>query len=183
MAFATRVLARHKGLTQAQLLICQEFVMYPDAGKDRLAELASCSVRTVERWLADPQFWAIVGEFDISQMQRAQVLALASAKLRELLGRAGKLNAEDGAWLDRLARWTGIERAAGPSAVAVSVSGTSELGARTAARAAELAAGIQAELFGPDSQAQRCPSGEGSGEKRVADSVEAGATVPAGGAA
>jgi len=62
-----------------------------------------------------------------------------------LLGRAGKLDEEDGAWLDRVAKWTGITREV-PQAVAFASAGSSELSARISARAAEQAAGIQAEL-------------------------------------
>jgi hypothetical protein len=181
LSFVERVLARHKGLNRTQLVICEEFIRFPSASREELATAAGCDKRTVARWMSDPEFWAVVGEFDLGKVQRQQALALLSAKLSDLLSKASGLTAEDGAWLDRAARWTGITREV-PAAVAFAQAsaGSSDLSARISARAAELARDVQAEL-GLDSPLERVADVSGSGEKRVEHSTSGADVVPAGG--
>jgi hypothetical protein len=132
--------------------------------------MADCDETTVSKWVGNPEFWQIIGEFDLSGMQRQQALALISAKLAEMLERAGKLTADDGAWLDRVANWTGITRQLPQSlSVAVATSGVG-LTDRIASRAEELARGIQGELF-KVSRDVATLNRETCGENRVADSI------------
>ena len=175
MSFVERALSRHKGLTRAQLVICEEFVRFPNAGRAQLAAAAGVDERTVARWMSDPQFWAVVGEFDLGKVQRQQALALVSAKLAEMLGRPGSLTAEDGAWLDRVAKWTGLVREV-PQSLAVAVAGGG-VGASVAARAEELSRGLQAELFGPPSQVGGVETVSQCGADRVSNSPDAAGGV------
>ena len=180
LSFVERVLARHKGLNRTQLAICEHFVRFPNTSRKALAEAVGVDPSAVSRWMSDPEFWAVVGEFDLGKVQRQQALALLSAKLADLLQRPAELTPEDGAWLDRAARWTGITREV-PQAVAFAQAsaGSSDLSARISARAAELARDVQAEL-GLDSPLPMGQDVSGSGEKRVEHSQQGADGLPAG---
>jgi hypothetical protein len=169
LSFVARVTARHKGLTATQVRICQAFVLNFGASRKELARLADCDETTVSKWVGNPEFWQIIGEFDLSGMQRSQALALISAKLSEMLERAGKLTADDGAWLDRVANWTGITRQL-PQSVSVAVATSGGLTDRIASRAEELARGIQGELFKVSPKAATS-NGETCRDNRVEDSI------------
>ena len=130
--------------------------------------------------MSAPDFWAVVGEFDLGSMQRTQALALLSAKLAELRERPGRLTSEDGDWLDRAAKWTGITKDV-PQSVSYASVGVGDLHAQVCQRAEELSRGIQEEL-GLVSPLKGTSRGEMSGEKRVADSHSQTAAVAAGSA-
>lgn len=130
--------------------------------------------------MSEPEFWEVIAAFDLSKVQRTQALALMQAKLAQLMDRPQNLSAEDGAWLDRAARWTGITREI-PQAVAIASAAGGDLHARILARADELAHGIQEEL-GLVSPVADGVRGEPLSEKRVANSNDSAVAVAVGGA-
>lgn len=167
MALWERALAVCKGLNSSQLAICKAFALNPRARSADLAAVAKCSERTVQEWRRRPEFWRVVRALGFAQTHADKVDALIEAQLDEMQERAGKLDQDDLAWLKVVAAKTGQLREA-PQAVAVAMAGGvgAELSARISARAAELAAGIQAEL-GLDSPLPVGQDVSASGEKRV----------------
>lgn len=155
------------------MAIAEHFIRFPTSGRIEIAAAVGVSESCVRKWMSSPDFWSVVGEFDLGQMQRTQALALLSAKLAELRERPARLTAEDGTWLDRAAKWTGITKDV-PQAVAYASAGVGDLHAQVCQRAEELSRGIQEEL-GLLSPLKGTSRGEQCGEKRVADSQTAAA--------
>ena len=172
------ILLKYPSVTAPQMAICEHFIRFPTSGRIDIAAACGVSESCVRKWMSAPDFWSVVGEFDLGQMQRTQALALLSAKLYELRERPGRLTVEDGTWLDRVAKWTGITKDV-PQAVSYASAVVGDLHAQVRQRAEELSRGIQEEL-GLVSPLKGTSRGEMSGEKRVADSQAAVAAGSAG---
>lgn len=142
-----RVMSRFKNLTRSQMLICETFIRFPDVGHGRLAELVGVSVRTVERWKANPEFWQVIRELGLSQTHPSKIDVLLSAQLDAMLERRGGLDLDDLAWLEMVMAKTGqLPKAPQATRAEAEDRVVIEMRAEIRARAAELAASAQREL-------------------------------------